>query len=201
MEFNQKLQMLRKEKQLTQEELSEILFVSRTAISKWESGRGFPSIDSLKAISATFAVSIDDILSSEEIIRAAEEDKKDSGIRLRASLFGLMDMMNMMLFFLPLFGKDNGEWIENVSLLALRDLPAYVFYPYAGVIILAVILGGLQVLLQSQEYPFWIKYSGLLSIAVTMMAATIFIISQQPYIAFIMLWILVIKGALYIKKP
>lgn len=40
MEFHEKLQELRKPKSLTQEELSEILFVSRTAISKWESGRG-----------------------------------------------------------------------------------------------------------------------------------------------------------------
>lgn len=38
MEFNEKLQKLRKEQNLTQEELAEKLFVSRTAISKWESG-------------------------------------------------------------------------------------------------------------------------------------------------------------------
>ena len=46
MEFHEKLQELRKQKNLTQEELSEILFVSRTAISKWESGRGYPSFAS-----------------------------------------------------------------------------------------------------------------------------------------------------------
>lgn len=38
MELSEKLQELRKEKGLTQEELAEVLFVSRTAISKWESG-------------------------------------------------------------------------------------------------------------------------------------------------------------------
>ena len=51
MEFNEKLQELRKQRGLTQEELAEFLFVSRTAVSKWESGRGYPSIDSLKEIS------------------------------------------------------------------------------------------------------------------------------------------------------
>ena len=56
MEVSEKLQELRKEKGLTQEELAEALFVSRTAISKWESGRGVPNIESLKAISKFFSV-------------------------------------------------------------------------------------------------------------------------------------------------
>ena len=47
---------------LTQEELAESLYVSRTAISKWESGRGYPNIDSLKAISKFFSVTIDELL-------------------------------------------------------------------------------------------------------------------------------------------
>ena len=54
MEFNKKLQELRKQKGLTQEELAEKLFVSRTAVSKWESGRGYPNIDSLKEIARFF---------------------------------------------------------------------------------------------------------------------------------------------------
>ena len=46
MEFGEKLQELRKKKGLTQEELAEALYVSRTAVSKWELGRGYPNIDS-----------------------------------------------------------------------------------------------------------------------------------------------------------
>jgi len=67
MEFNDKLQQLRKEQGLTQEQLAEELYVSRSAISKWESGRGYPSFDSLKAISMLFSVSVDDLLSGEEL--------------------------------------------------------------------------------------------------------------------------------------
>ena len=63
MEFHEKLQELRKNRGITQEELAEALYVSRTAISKWESGRGMPSIESLKAISKFFAVTLDDLLS------------------------------------------------------------------------------------------------------------------------------------------
>ena len=77
MEFNEKLQELRKSRSITQEELAEALLVSRTAISKWESGRGYPSIDSLKEISRFFSVAIDDLICSEEMISVAENEKKE----------------------------------------------------------------------------------------------------------------------------
>ena len=54
MEFNEKLQELRKRKRLTQEELASSLYVSRTAVSKWESGKGYPNIESLKLIANFF---------------------------------------------------------------------------------------------------------------------------------------------------
>ena len=68
MEFNEKLQELRKGRGLTQEELAERLFVSRTAVSKWESGRGYPSIDSLRELSRFFSVTIDELICPEEIL-------------------------------------------------------------------------------------------------------------------------------------
>lgn len=79
MEFNEKLQELRKQRGLTQEELAQSLYVSRTAISKWESGRGYPNIDSLKAIAKFFGVTIDELLSGDELLTIAEEDNKQKG--------------------------------------------------------------------------------------------------------------------------
>lgn len=62
MELSEKLQELRKEKGLTQEELAEALFVSRTAISKWESGETVPNTETLKLLSKAFNVSINTLL-------------------------------------------------------------------------------------------------------------------------------------------
>ena len=78
MEFHEKLQELRKNRGMTQEELAAVLYVSRTAVSKWESGRGYPSIDSLKEISKFFSVSIDDLLSGEKLLSIAEKENKYS---------------------------------------------------------------------------------------------------------------------------
>ncbi len=115
MELSEKLQELRKEKGLTQEELAEALFVSRTAISKWESGRGVPNIESLKAISKFFSVSIDELLSGEEILKIADEDNKQKEKHTRDLVFGLLDCSLIMFLFLPFFGQKGDEIIKEVS--------------------------------------------------------------------------------------
>ena len=116
MELNEKLQELRKQKGLTQEELAQALYVSRTAISKWESGRGYPNIDSLKAIAKFFCVSIDDLLSGEEILTLAQEENKQKQSHLCDLLFGLLDLSVLLLLFLPLFGQRMDGGVESVSL-------------------------------------------------------------------------------------
>ncbi len=68
MDFSKKIQELRKQRGLTQEKLAEVLFVSRTAISKWESGSGYPSVDSLKVIAKFFNVTVDALISDDELL-------------------------------------------------------------------------------------------------------------------------------------
>ena len=57
MEFCDKIKKIRTDNNLTQEQFAEKLYVSRTAVSKWESGKGYPSIDSLKYMSKLFNIS------------------------------------------------------------------------------------------------------------------------------------------------
>ena len=113
MEFYQKLQELRKQKNLTQEELSEILFVSRTAISKWESGRGYPSIESLKAIAEFFGITIDELLSNRELISIAEKDSHQKTQHMRDLMLALIDCSAGMLLIIPLFGKQDGDIFDR----------------------------------------------------------------------------------------
>ena len=67
MDFNEKLREYRKESGLSQGKLAETLNVSRQAITKWESGNGMPDISNLKALSAVFNISVDELLSEEAV--------------------------------------------------------------------------------------------------------------------------------------
>lgn len=75
MEFYEKLRRLRKENGLSQEELAQQLNVSRQAVSKWESGQGYPETDKLLMISTLFGVSLDYLLKSDgsEAVLAGDE--------------------------------------------------------------------------------------------------------------------------------
>ena len=115
MEFHEKLQELRKSKGLTQEELAEVLFVSRTAVSKWESGRGMPNIESLKSISKFFSVTLDDLLSSEEFLVIAEDEQRQLEVHSRDMIYGLLDCSMALLFFLPFWGQKTNGITEFLS--------------------------------------------------------------------------------------
>lgn len=118
MEFGEKLQELRKSRGLTQEELAEALFVSRTAVSKWESCRGYPSIDSLKEISKFFSVTIDDLLSGEKLISIAEKENKTNIRSVCDFLFGMMDFLSLILIVLPLYPHRVDGYVYSVNLFS-----------------------------------------------------------------------------------
>ena len=199
MEFNEKLQELRKQKGFTQEELAEMLFVSRTAISKWESGRGYPNIDSLKRISKLFSVSIDELLSGEELLNIAEEDNKSKENYFRDLVFGVLDIGLIMLCFLPFFAQKSDGFIQEVSLLNLTEISSYLKVLYTLVVFCAVLLGVLTLILQNCNQRFWLKLKSRLSVLFSIFAVILFVLSLQPYAAIFLFLLLIIKIMILIK--
>lgn len=192
MEFNEKLQELRKSKGLTQEELAEKLFVSRTAISKWESGRGYPSIDSLKEISRYFSVTIDELICPEEILSAAEEEKQALAGRTLAFICNTLDLLIALLLFLPVFG--NGEALPAaVSLLGLTNVHAWVRIVFLTVIGLTAINGLCGLILIRFDRPVWNKHRLVTGMALSVMAVAVFIAARQPYAGILCFALLVMK--------
>ena len=195
MEFHEKLLELRKQKGLTQEELAEVLYVSRAAVSKWESGRGYPNIDSLKAIAKFFGVTIDELLSGDELLTIAEEDTRQKESRFRDLVFGLLDCSVAMFFFLPFFGQKENAGIREVALLSLTEIAPYLKTAYLIAVIGVMASGILTLALQSCTGTFWRKNKSRLSLALNGVGTLLFIISSQPYAAaflFLFLWIKVL---------
>lgn len=200
MDFNEKLVQLRKQKNWTQEELAQALFVSRAAVSKWESGRGCPSIDSLKAISKLFSVSIDDLLSGEELMTAAETELKEHDRRLRRFFFGMIDCMPALLLVLPFFGQREGDYIFSVSLLRLTAATPYMRAVYDILTLGTVLFGIVQLALRSAERPFRSERCEAASIGLSLLSLLAFIVSQQPYASVFVLGLLVWKAVLLWKS-
>lgn len=200
MEFSEKLQKLRKSKDLTQEQLAQQLFVSRTAISKWESDRGCPNIDSLKAISKFFNVSIDELLSSDELIEVCEKESATKVLQLKSAVFAILDIMTLLILFLPVFKQESEGAFLSVSLFSLTSIMPYMKIIYIALICLCGLFGIAYlayVLLQKEKLNNFFRYGSLF-----LSAALIFLLLwHSPYAVALTLFILLFKFFLLMKKP
>ena len=198
MEFNEKLQELRKSRGLTQEELAEALFVSRTAVSKWESGRGYPNIDSLKELSRFFSVKIDDLICPEDIITAAENEKKDFIGKYLSFFCGALDVFLTILLFIPVFGNGVGS-SAAVSLFGMTGVNPWVKAVFI-VVLCAIVLHGIWAVIVSRlDQPAWTRYGIMTGMVLSVISTAVFVLTRQPYPGFICLTALVIKGYLIFK--
>ena len=198
MEFNEKLQELRKQKGLTQEELAAELYVSRAAVSKWESGRGYPGIDALRAIDRFFSVSVDEMLSSDEMLSIAEEDGKKKSALLCDLIFGLLDLSMSLLFFLPFFAQKQDGELRTASILSLGV--GYLKSLYLALVVMTVLIGISILSTQSCGGVLWNRIKTKLSLILGVAAVVIFIVSSQPYAAIFAFVLLVIKALMLINR-
>lgn len=154
MTFGDKLKKLRSDNGLTQEQLADKIFVTRTAISKWETNNGYPSIDSLKVISNLFNISIDELISDDDI-----ENKKllDDKIAKRfyfiaIAFLGVTVIFTLLAYFLqqPFLNIASICGLVDYVLFGLLAKPKYkrlqmkkliVPYVISRLVVFAVVLG------------------------------------------------------------
>lgn len=198
MEFNEKLQELRKSRSMTQEELAEALFVSRTAISKWESGRGYPSMDSLKEISRFFSVTIDDLICSDEIITAAENEKKELVGKYTSLICNTLDIFLAILLFIPAFG-NGADSPAAVSLFRLTGVDPWLQIVFVVIIGITVLNGICGVVISNFDKPIWNRHRLVTGIAFLIIGVFVFMVARQPYAGAVCFALLVIKGFILIR--
>lgn len=82
MSFSENLQAIRKKNQLSQEELAELLGVSRQAVSKWELGEGYPEVDKLLILSNKLNISLDSLMTGSISDSKPQENRQSGMIRI-----------------------------------------------------------------------------------------------------------------------
>ena len=199
MEFNEKLQELRKNRGLTQEELAEILYVSRTAVSKWESGRGYPNIDSLKEISKFFEVSIDDLLSGEKLLSIAEKENKSNIRNICDFLFGVVDLFSFILVALPLYPNTIDGFVYSVNLLNYTQISSINlnFYWFMFVSLFAV--GVIKIILTKTKAEKGNKILITFSIALNIFIVIFLALTREVYAVIVVFLLLLAKGGILLK--
>ena len=121
MSFGENLKNVRKQRNITQEELAEILGVSRQAISKWESDNGYPETEKLIAISKTLNISIDYLLNDISVMEEKEKAEEKSVVYAPAEKIAITTYDNKNVVFCqsvktsPILwpGKDEPKYILN----------------------------------------------------------------------------------------
>lgn len=199
MEFNEKLQELRKSRGLTQEELAEALFVSRTAVSKWESGRGYPSIDSLKEISKYFSVTIDELLTGEKLISIAERENKSNIQRICDLLTGLVDLFSFILIVLPLYPNPINGYIYSVNLFAYTETTSFNRMLYWIMFLALVLVGAVKIIITQFELNKGQKIVTAFSIVLSILAVLFLAMTREAYAVTIAFFLFVVKGILLFK--
>lgn len=199
MEFNEKLQALRKSRGLTQEELAEALFVSRTAISKWESGRGYPSIDSLKEISKYFSVTIDELLTGEKLISIAEKENKSNIQKLCDLLTGIVDLFSFILIVLPLYPNPINGYIYSVNLFAYTETTSFNRMLYWIMFLALVLVGAVKIIITQFELNKGQKIVTAFSIVLSILAVLFLAMTREAYAVTIAFFLFVVKGILLFK--
>ena len=199
MEFSEKLQELRKNKGLTQEELAEILYVSRTAISKWESGRGLPNIDSLKETSKFFEVSIDNLLSGEKLIDIAEKENKSNIRNMCDFLFGIVDLFSVLLIVLPLYPNSIDGFVYSVSLLNYTQISKTTLLVYWIMFSSLFAVGIIKIIFIKIKMEKGNKHITGISIALNIFIVLFLALTRAVYGLIIAFLLLLVKSGILLK--
>ncbi|WP_412728628.1 helix-turn-helix domain-containing protein [Cytobacillus kochii] len=138
MDFPQKLKEQRLKHEMSQQQLGELLKISRQSVSKWESGEGYPSIESLIQLSEIFDITIDELLKGDDHLKESIiEDGKQLAYPKLKLFFDLLLLVGLFLVvFKILIAVGNKFFDLNITFFQGSIL--YAFLPFTASIIGAI---------------------------------------------------------------
>ena len=145
-------------------------------------------------------MTIDELLSTDEVLTIAEEDGKQKEKHFRDLIYGLLDICMALLLFLPFFAEHADGIIQSVSLIALDGVQTYLKITYLVVVIAMTVMGILTLALQNCQASVWVKNKTMVSPILGAILVLLLMISSQPYAAVFAFVLLTIKALMLIKR-
>lgn len=183
MTFGENLQYLRREAELTQEQLAERLEVTRQSVSKWESNAGFPEMEKLLVMCDLFHTDLDTLLRG-DVQRARQEDT--AGYDAQMNRFCGMITAGVVLCIL---GFSLGGLIEGLGRGERWSGAAFLLCVLAAVVLF--IIGGIQHGDFCKRYPYIEPFYDEKALAAFRQRFPVFIaVGTALCIAAVMFWVL-----------
>ena len=135
MEFSKKLKEIRKNKNVTQEELANLINVSRSLVARWEYGDVYPSEDNLDLLSKVLNVSIDELIDKEEKKNVIKIKEKLSVIKVNKKIKQIIYIIvTLFSTLLPLFYFCKIYWVKSYDFSSGNPVEKIIFYaPIEGI--------------------------------------------------------------------
>lgn len=155
---------------------------------------------SLKLISSYFSVSIDDLLSGEQLIFIAEKENKSNLNRVCDLLLGFVDLFSLMLIFLPMYPKPVNGHIYSVNLFGYVDGNAFIIRIIWALFIGLTITGIVKILMVYFKFEKDKKAVTFISVGLSIIAVLFLTMTREPYAITVTFLLLLIKGVLLYKQ-
>lgn len=190
MGLSEKIKKIRNDNKLTQEQFAEKMLVSRTAVSKWENGTCYPSIDSLKYMSEVFNVSIDELMSNDEMLDIVKIENYSNIFKYNGLLFCILDMIRIIFIFLPLYSFKTNDFIYSVSLFNSNDLSFLLKIILMNMFVMFLVLGIIELCLNRRKCN---NVLNKISLLFDIVSIFIILFINQPYLVALMFFVFVVK--------
>ncbi len=190
MELSEKIQALRRAHGLTQEQFAELLFVSRTAVSKWETGRGIPNIESLQAIAKLCNITLDELLCAEEALTIAENENRQTLRRFSAGIDSAFNLATVLGTLLPLYKAEQGSLFYSVPLYQFVGWIAVLCWIFSVTI---TVCGAVQLLATYTDHERLTQTLSTVGLILQAAFLLLLIVCGQPYPAVLVLTLLILK--------
>ena len=161
--------------------------------------RGYPNLDSLKDLSRLFGISIDELLSNNELFELAKTENRANIGKMSGLVFAMVDMLVLAFFFMPLFGRQAGGQVQNVTLFAYAG-SGFLRAAYAAVLAAIAGFGLLQLVFLSAGCEKGLRMGKPCSVALHAAGILLFALSRQPYVTSFLFLLFMVKMVLLLRE-